>query len=124
MVAVKRILITGATGNIGGQVLSQLPPTGLQVRALVRNPDAAGLPAHVEVVYGDLTRPETSMNLWMRLTRCSWCGSLPRRLSLLLWNRSRSAFAASYSSLHRSKPHIHRSNSLIPRGLVPNWWSG
>jgi len=59
MAVVKRILITGATGNIGGQVLSQLPSTGVQVRALVRNPDAARLPAHVEVVYGDLTRPET-----------------------------------------------------------------
>ncbi len=55
----RRILITGATGNIGGQVLSRLPTTGLQVRALVRNPDMAGLPAHVEIVSGDLTRPET-----------------------------------------------------------------
>jgi uncharacterized protein YbjT (DUF2867 family) len=59
MAFVKRILITGATGNIGGQVLSLLPSTGLQVRALVRNPDAARLPAHVEVVRGDLTLPET-----------------------------------------------------------------
>jgi uncharacterized protein YbjT (DUF2867 family) len=58
MALVKRILITGATGNIGGQVLAQLP-TGMQVRALVRNPNAAGLPSHVEVAYGDLTRPET-----------------------------------------------------------------
>jgi uncharacterized protein YbjT (DUF2867 family) len=36
-----------------------LPSTGLQVRALVRNPDAAGLPPHVEVVRGDLALPET-----------------------------------------------------------------
>jgi uncharacterized protein YbjT (DUF2867 family) len=59
MAVVKHILITGATGNIGGQVLSQLPSSRVQVRALVRNPDAARLPAHVKVVYGDLTRPET-----------------------------------------------------------------
>jgi uncharacterized protein YbjT (DUF2867 family) len=59
MAFVKRILITGATGNIGGQVLSLLPSTGLQVRALVRNPDAACLPPHVEVVRGDLGFPET-----------------------------------------------------------------
>lgn len=59
MSIVNRILITGATGNIGGQVLSQLPPTGLQIRALVRNPDAVHLPLHVETVRGDLTRPET-----------------------------------------------------------------
>jgi len=56
---VKCILIIGATGNIGGAVVSLLPSTGLQVRALVRNPAAARPPAHVEVVYGDLTRPET-----------------------------------------------------------------
>jgi uncharacterized protein YbjT (DUF2867 family) len=55
----KRILITGATGNIGSKVLLQLPPSGVHVRALVRDPDAARFPAHVELVRGDLTRPET-----------------------------------------------------------------
>jgi uncharacterized protein YbjT (DUF2867 family) len=62
MALVKRVLITGATGNVGRLVLSQLATTGLQLRALVRNPDGAGLPADVEVVYGDLTRPETLDN--------------------------------------------------------------
>jgi uncharacterized protein YbjT (DUF2867 family) len=55
----KRVLITGATGNIGRQIISSLPSSGLHVRALVRNPETARLPARVEVVYGDLTRPET-----------------------------------------------------------------
>jgi uncharacterized protein YbjT (DUF2867 family) len=55
----KRILITGATGNIGSHVLHQLPANGVHVRALVRDPDAARLPAHVELVRGDFTRPET-----------------------------------------------------------------
>jgi uncharacterized protein YbjT (DUF2867 family) len=54
-----RILIVGATGNVGRQVLSQLTAAGAHVRALSRNPHAAGLPAHVEVVYGDVTLPET-----------------------------------------------------------------
>lgn len=54
-----RILVIGGTGNVGGEVLSQLPATGVRVRALARNPDAARLPSHVEVVGGDLTRPET-----------------------------------------------------------------
>jgi uncharacterized protein YbjT (DUF2867 family) len=54
-----RILIIGATGNVGRQVLSQLPATGVRVRALVRNPHTAGLPPHVDVVRGDLTLPET-----------------------------------------------------------------
>jgi uncharacterized protein YbjT (DUF2867 family) len=54
-----RILITGATGNVGGQVLTQLAAAGTQVRALARNPDAARLPPQVQVVRGDLTIPET-----------------------------------------------------------------
>jgi uncharacterized protein YbjT (DUF2867 family) len=54
-----RILVIGATGGIGRQVLSQLPPAEAPVRALARNPAAAGLPPRVEVVYGDLTLPET-----------------------------------------------------------------
>jgi uncharacterized protein YbjT (DUF2867 family) len=54
-----RILIIGATGRAGRQVVSQLPATGARVRALTRNPDAAGLPPWVEVVRGDLALPET-----------------------------------------------------------------
>jgi uncharacterized protein YbjT (DUF2867 family) len=54
-----RILITGATGRTGRHVVSQLLTMGVQVRALARNPDAAGLPPQVEVVRGDLTLPET-----------------------------------------------------------------
>ena len=54
----KRILVTGATGNVGRQVVSQLLATDARVRALTRNPDAADLPPGVEVVCGDLTVPE------------------------------------------------------------------
>src|SRR6185437_4048201 len=54
-----RTLVIGATGNVGGQVLSQLTATGVQVRALARNPAATRLPPQVEVVRGDLTLPET-----------------------------------------------------------------
>lgn len=49
-----RVLVIGATGNVGRQVLSQLTGTGVHVRALVRNPPTAGLPSEVEVVRGDL----------------------------------------------------------------------
>jgi uncharacterized protein YbjT (DUF2867 family) len=54
-----RILVLGATGNVGGEVLSQLVAKGAQVRALVRNPETADLPPQVEAVRGDLTLPET-----------------------------------------------------------------
>jgi len=54
-----RVLVIGATGTVGRQVSSQLADRGVQVRALVRNPDTAGLPETVEMVRGDLTLPET-----------------------------------------------------------------
>jgi uncharacterized protein YbjT (DUF2867 family) len=59
MVFVHRILITGASGNVGSKVLSQLADTGAYIRALARNPDAVRGPRGVEVVRGDLTIPET-----------------------------------------------------------------
>jgi uncharacterized protein YbjT (DUF2867 family) len=54
-----RILIIGGTGNVGREVISQLPVTGTLIRALARNPGAARFPSHIEVVRGDLTLPET-----------------------------------------------------------------
>ena len=54
-----RVLVTGATGRIGREVVARLLAGGAEVRALTRNPAAARLPAGVEVVAGDVTRPES-----------------------------------------------------------------
>lgn len=54
----KRILVTGATGTVGRQVVSQLLATGAEVRAMTRDPESAALP-EIEVVRDDLTVPET-----------------------------------------------------------------
>ncbi|WP_414939085.1 NAD(P)H-binding protein [Amycolatopsis sp. cmx-11-51] len=51
------ILVTGATGRVGGSVVSQLLDKGLSVRALVRDPQRALLPDGVHVVRGDLADP-------------------------------------------------------------------
>jgi uncharacterized protein YbjT (DUF2867 family) len=48
------ILITGATGNIGRNVVDQLVQRGADVRALVRDAAKANLPAQVNVAQGDL----------------------------------------------------------------------
>lgn len=54
------ILVTGATGNIGREVVAQLRQrTHCRVRALTRNPDAADLGPGVDVFGGDLTVPES-----------------------------------------------------------------
>jgi uncharacterized protein YbjT (DUF2867 family) len=49
------VLVIGATGNVGRQVVTQLVERQVSVRALARRPAEAGLPAAVEVVGGDLT---------------------------------------------------------------------
>lgn len=53
------ILVTGATGNVGGNVVRQLLEAGESVRAVTRNPATAVFPPGVEVVGGDLTKPES-----------------------------------------------------------------
>jgi uncharacterized protein YbjT (DUF2867 family) len=54
-----RILVIGATGNIGRAVVTHLTAAGVPARAMVRGPDAASLPPRVELARGDLTLPET-----------------------------------------------------------------
>ncbi|MFI6167873.1 NAD(P)H-binding protein [Nocardia sp. NPDC051052] len=51
------ILITGATGTIGSEIVRQLVARGEQVRAVTRDPAQASLPAGVEVVRGDYHEP-------------------------------------------------------------------
>ncbi|MEU8383307.1 NAD(P)H-binding protein [Streptosporangium sp. NPDC048865] len=51
------ILVLGATGTTGRQVVAQALEAGAEVRATARDPEAAGLPEGVEVARGDLTDP-------------------------------------------------------------------
>jgi uncharacterized protein YbjT (DUF2867 family) len=54
------IFLTGATGNIGSEVVRQLVSGGHRVRVLARDPaKLAHLGAEVDVVQGDLTSPSS-----------------------------------------------------------------
>jgi uncharacterized protein YbjT (DUF2867 family) len=56
------ILVTGATGLNGKDIVRRLSARGVAVRALLRNPGKAGELASfpkVEIVEGDMARPET-----------------------------------------------------------------
>jgi len=52
------ILVTGATGYVGGHLVARLAGEGNAVRCLVRDPEAR-LPAGVEAVRGDVTEPRS-----------------------------------------------------------------
>ena len=53
------ILVTGATGNVGGALAAALAASAEDVRAVVRDPERTSLPAGVELVQGDLELPES-----------------------------------------------------------------
>jgi uncharacterized protein YbjT (DUF2867 family) len=53
------ILVTGATGQVGSEVVKQLVAGRRPVRALVRAPEPRGWPEGVGIAIGDLDRPES-----------------------------------------------------------------
>jgi uncharacterized protein YbjT (DUF2867 family) len=53
------ILVTGATGNVGGELVRALAAAGQPVRALVRAGRESGFPAGAQPVAGDLNQPES-----------------------------------------------------------------
>ncbi|MFJ8713120.1 NAD(P)H-binding protein [Streptomyces violaceus] len=53
------ILVTGAAGHVGRNIVRQLVETGHDVRALTRGSRSGAFPQRVRVHEGDLTRPQT-----------------------------------------------------------------
>ncbi|MBY5867132.1 SDR family oxidoreductase [Rhizobium leguminosarum] len=56
------ILVTGATGNVGRQIVEHLVKRGADVRALVRDPSKADFSAEVSVVQGDFLDVDSLRN--------------------------------------------------------------
>jgi uncharacterized protein YbjT (DUF2867 family) len=52
-------LVSGATGNVGGELIRALAGAHGQVRALTRRDNPSPLPSSVEAVTGDLNQPDT-----------------------------------------------------------------
>jgi uncharacterized protein YbjT (DUF2867 family) len=53
------ILVTGATGNVGNELVHALVARHQPVRAVARNPEAAAFPAGVDVASADLAAPRS-----------------------------------------------------------------
>jgi uncharacterized protein YbjT (DUF2867 family) len=53
------ILVTGATGTVGREVVAQLLTAGQKVRTMTRDPSKSKLNGGVEVVQGDFNAPDT-----------------------------------------------------------------
>jgi uncharacterized protein YbjT (DUF2867 family) len=58
-IGMTKIVVTGATGNVGGDLVPLLVEAGVRVRAVTRDPDAATFPDGVEAVRADLLDPAT-----------------------------------------------------------------
>jgi uncharacterized protein YbjT (DUF2867 family) len=54
-----RLLVIGATGALGREVVSQALDRGQRTAALVRKPAEAALPDSVELVEGDVLNPSS-----------------------------------------------------------------
>ncbi|MEN3534531.1 NAD(P)H-binding protein [Microbispora sp. ZYX-F-249] len=63
-----RILVTGATGNVGREVTARLVAAGVPVRAFVRDARTTRLPPGVEIATGDLSEPETLLRALAGIT--------------------------------------------------------
>jgi uncharacterized protein YbjT (DUF2867 family) len=99
------ILVTGATGNVGGRTMAALLDAGVPVRALTRDPVASALPDGVQVVRGDL----------------SDAGSLSPALAgvdavCLIWHQASAEHpAAAIEAIARHAPRVVYVSSLTVR---------
>lgn len=110
------ILVTGATGAIGGQVVAQLVQRGASVHALARSPEKAKFPAGVTTVKGDMTDVESLRAALADVdTLFLLNGAVPDEVTqaLITLNLAREAgierivyFSVLHSDLYTNVPHF------------------
>jgi uncharacterized protein YbjT (DUF2867 family) len=83
------ILVTGATGTNGIEIIKLLSRSGIPCRALTRNPQKAGMLSDlpgVEIVQGDLAHPESLVPVLDGIDRVLLCSSIGPELGGLQGN--------------------------------------
>jgi len=104
------ILVTGATGNVGAELVRALVDAGEEVRALIRSDGAESqLPAGVDGFVGDLGRPETVAP-----------GLEGVRAAHLLSGYARHARATGRNPSRRVERVTLQSSSAVPGGDMGN----
>lgn len=73
------ILVTGATGSNGREIVKHLASRNVQVRAMVRDRARAIAVPNVEVVEGDFDRPETLLGALAGVERAFFLTKSPER---------------------------------------------
>ncbi|MFG1947579.1 NAD(P)H-binding protein [Nonomuraea sp. NPDC048826] len=123
-----KILVTGATGNVGGHVVTELARAGLSVRALVRDPSRARLPEQVDVVTGDLTRPETVEPALAGVEKVFlvWPGFAAQTAEPVVEALAKHVRHVVYLSANvpeesDAPPIFHQELERLIRASVPNW---
>ena len=109
-----KVLVLGATGTVGSQVVQALLARGDRVRAMTRHPDKAGsLRAAAEVKGGDLTKPETLGPVFegidgLFLLNAMAMTETQEGLAALEWAKRSGVKKLVYLSVHRvdDAPHI------------------
>ena len=104
-----KILVTGATGNIGSLLIENLTKAGADVRALVRDESKAKRfkDAGIEIAVGDLNKPETLNAAFAGVSKVY----LLTPLNEHQYELASSGLAAAKRS---GKPHVVRSSGMIP----------
>lgn len=103
------LLVTGATGTVGRQVVAELLARGHAVRALTRDPARAALPEGVEVVRGDLSEPDSLVPALagvtgLHLITFDGTGFAPLETGPRLLERAREAGVRRITVLHGGGP--------------------
>jgi uncharacterized protein YbjT (DUF2867 family) len=78
------LLVTGATGNVGKAVLSELASRRIDVRAFTRDPSKlASTPSNVEVIQGDLSDIDTVRRAFAGVEAAFLASSFSPQMSVL-----------------------------------------
>ncbi len=125
-----RVLVTGATGNVGRLVVNHLLGKGVDVRALTVNPVRAALPEGVEVALGYLGNPDTVRSALEGVDRV-YLAPLPRTATTIV-DMARDAGVQRIVALTSSNAeqeaegdpatwHYYAVEHAVENGGIPEW---